>query len=61
MNISGEWCTRVPEGEDDEAGDDEDRGESDKDAVAGIPPASIVEHFSRLLRQERLVKQKKIK
>lgn len=45
---------KVPERENDQAGDDEDGGKSNKDVVTGVPPPSIVEHLSRLSRQERL-------
>lgn len=45
---------KVPERENDQAGDDEDGGKSNKDVVTGVPPPSIVEHLSRLWRQERL-------
>lgn len=37
-----------PEGEDYEAGDDENHGKQDEDEVAGFPPTCIVEHFGRL-------------
>lgn len=45
---------KVPERENDQAGDDEDGGKSNKDVVTGVPPPSIVEHLSRLWRGERL-------
>lgn len=48
---------KVPERENDQAGDDEDRGKSNKDVVTGVPPPSIVEHLRRLSRQERLFQQ----
>lgn len=48
---------KVPEGENDQAGDDEDRGESNKDVVTGVSPPGVVEHLSRLSRRERLFKQ----
>lgn len=48
---------KVPERENEQAGDDEDRGKSNKDVVTGVPPPSIVEHLSRLSRQEHLFKQ----
>lgn len=35
----------LPEGEDDESGDDENCSEHGEDKVAGFPPACIVEHF----------------
>lgn len=35
----------LPEGEDDEAGDDENCGEHGEDEVAGFPPTCVVEHF----------------
>lgn len=38
----------VPEGEDEEAGDDEDGSEYDEDVVTGVSPPSIVEHLCRL-------------
>lgn len=35
----------LPEGEDDEAGDDENCSEHGEDEVAGFPPTCVVEHF----------------
>lgn len=37
-----------PERQDDQAGDDEDGGKDNEDVVAGVLPASIVEHLGRL-------------
>lgn len=41
-------CDFVPERKDDEASDDEYCRESDEDVVAGISPASVVEHLCGL-------------
>lgn len=43
----------VPERKDDQAGDDEDSCKADEDVVAGVSPASIVEHLCRLLEKRR--------
>lgn len=48
------WCFSVlPEGEDDEAGDDENCSEHSEDEVAGFFPARIVKHFGRLERKQK--------
>lgn len=44
----------VPERKDDEAGDDEDSRKSDEDVVAGVSPASIVEHLCRLSERKEV-------
>lgn len=41
-------CFFVPEWEDDQASDNEDRSKHYKDVVTGISPPSIVEHLCRL-------------
>lgn len=43
----------LPEGEDYEAGDDENCGEHGEHEVAGFPPTGVVEHFGRLENKNR--------
>lgn len=43
----------VPEGEDDQASDDEDCSKYNEDVVTGISPPSIVEHLCRLSEANR--------
>lgn len=47
-------CDRVPEREDDEAGDNEDSRKADEDVVAGVSPAGIVEHLCRLSERKKV-------
>lgn len=44
---------RLPEGEDDKAGDDENGSKQSEDEVAGFSPTCIVEHFGWLERKKR--------
>lgn len=43
----------LPEGEDNKAGDDENCSKHGEHAVAGFPPACVVEHFGWLEQKER--------
>lgn len=53
QEIKKNVCVFVPEGEENEACDDEDGSKNDEDVVTGVSPPSIVEHLCRLSKGKK--------